>query len=111
MLEQVDPVQYSIRLLVPPGSALTDDLARDGLLGPLAAPSYTYRWSHPDPRMDELQHEVAALVERAERDERDPVATFFEGKARAYAAAGRTPAVAAYATGAVSPRLTESWFC
>ncbi len=111
MLEQVDPVQYSIRLLVPPGSALAADLAVDGLLGPLDAAAYTYAWDHPDERMDQLQREVAALVEGGARLGEQPVDTFYQIKERACALLGRGFAARSYVVGAAPPRLTESWFC
>lgn len=115
MLEQIDPVQYSIRLLVPPGSALMTDLAADGLLGPLDAAAYTYRWAHPDPRMDDLQREVASIAEVGERLGEDPIATYYKIRAATLAATGAKQAelagVAPYSVGAPPPRLTESWFC
>lgn len=111
MLEQVDPVQYSIRLLVPPGSALLAELAPSGLLGDLDASAYTYRWRHPDPRMDQLQAEVARIAEEAEVSGADPISIFFELKHRAYEHAGKRTPKAQYHRGAPSPRLTESWFC
>ncbi len=115
MLEQIDPVQYTIRLLVPPGSALMTDLAADGLLGPLDAAAYTYRWAHPDPRMDDLQREVASIAEAGERLGEDPIATYYKIRAAALAATGAKQAelagVAPYSVGAPPPRLTESWFC
>ncbi|MDP9380054.1 MAG: CUAEP/CCAEP-tail radical SAM protein [Chloroflexota bacterium] len=111
MLEQVDPVQYSIRLLVPPGSALADDLAADGLLGRLDPAAYTYLWEHPDPRMDELQREVAGIAERAEHLGENPVKTFFWIKERAHAAAGLRTGASHYLPRLGPPRLTESWFC
>jgi radical SAM superfamily enzyme YgiQ (UPF0313 family) len=111
MVEQVDPVQYSIRLLVPPGSALVDSLAADGLLGPLDAASFTHLWTHPDPRMDRLQREIAEIVETAGSAREDPIDTFFRIKNRARAAAGMEPVTTGYVAAAAPPRLTESWFC
>ncbi len=118
LLDHVDPVHFSIRLLVPPGSALLDrpDTAR--WLGPLDAASFTYEWRHPDPRLDELQRAVAAVVEEGERDGADPVETFGRIKALAYAHAGRDePVETRHTRGGVLtarrpvPKLTESWFC
>src|SRR5207248_8842585 len=52
-IEHIDPVHLSIRLLVPPSSALLDTVESREWLGELDASSYTYRWQHPDPHMDE----------------------------------------------------------
>ncbi|MDQ3327200.1 MAG: CUAEP/CCAEP-tail radical SAM protein [Chloroflexota bacterium] len=111
LLDQVDPVQYAIRLLVPPGSALAADLAEDGLLGPLDAAAYTYAWQHPDQRMDRLQREVAALVEAGERSGEHPVDTYYRIKVRSGGLLGRAATSRSYVVGAAPPRLTESWFC
>lgn len=115
MIEHVDPVQFTIRLLVPPGSALMEDLSRDGLLGPLDAASYVYRWTHPDPRMDQLAGEVAGIVEAGEHAGHRAVDIFYQIKRRASAVAGRNQraglATAPYAAQVAPPRLTESWFC
>ncbi|MFL5274827.1 MAG: radical SAM protein, partial [Anaeromyxobacteraceae bacterium] len=112
-VRSLDPVQLSIRLLVPPGSLLLGDpeLASEGL----DAAALTHRWRHPDPRMDALQAKVARAVEdgaaRAEPAER----TFETVRRLALAAAGRphdhVVFSAAADTGRRAPRLTESWFC
>ncbi len=106
----LDPVQLSIRLLVPPGSLLLDDptLVTEGV-DPAAL---AYRWRHPDPRMDRLQEAVAREVEDAAACGRDPLVTFERVRALALAAAGRPHThVVAADTGRRAPRLTESWFC
>src|SRR5712691_379035 len=115
LIEHVDPVHFSIRLLIPPGSALLDAPDSHQWLGELDPTSYTYRWQHPDSRMDELQRRVAALVEDAERAQADPIETFFFIKALALAANGQdinvSRAVEDYGTRKILPHLTESWFC
>lgn len=115
LVEHVDPVHFSIRLLVPPGSALLDKPDVQEWLGELDAAAYTYRWTHPDPRMDDLQRKVTALVERAQNVQADPIETFFHIKALALAAKGQdicvSCAVKGYGARKVLPHLTESWFC
>ncbi len=68
-------------------------------LGPLVPEAFYYKWTHPDPRMDELHRAVSAAVEQAARDAEDPGATFYRVRELAETAAGRPP------------RLTEAWFC
>src|SRR5437667_4320 len=84
MVDLVDPIQLTIRLLVPPGSLL---LSRgiQPYLGRLDPAAFTYRWTHPDPRMDALQREVTALAEAAARAAEDPAVTFGRIRALAYA--------------------------
>jgi radical SAM superfamily enzyme YgiQ (UPF0313 family) len=111
LIDHIDPVQYSIRLLVPPGSYLLDRPAMKPYLGPLDQASFSYRWAHPDPGMDRLHKEVSALVERDTQANEDPSATFY----RIWALAdGRRPAgrAAALPWGRIRPpRLSEPWFC
>lgn len=120
LIDHIDPVQYSIRLLVPPGSALLDQPDAAAWIGELDEAAFTYRWQHPDPRLEALQEAVYARVAEA-TDRREPVAATFRAiRALALEAAGRTapdlpfePVLAGVAAGAPTkvPRLTESWFC
>src|SRR5437588_1613290 len=115
LIEQIDPVHFSIRLLVPPGSALLDTVDSPQWLGELDSAAFTYRWRHPDSRMDALYEKVAALVERAERAKASPIETFFHIKAMALAISGKdvdvVEAVQEYGSPRILPHLTESWFC
>lgn len=119
LIEHVDPVQFTIRLLVPPGSALLEEGDASSWVGSLDEANFSYRWSHPDPRMDELHREVSVLVERAMRQRQDNAATFSEVYALAGEAFGQ-PALAragSASRGGVRvttkpvPRLSEPWFC
>lgn len=110
LIPHVPAVQLSIRLLVPPRSALLDAPDRDEWLGPLDAANLTYRWRNPDPCVDELQRQVAAIAEQAGDDPYEAFATIEES---AYEMAGRRaprwerPLV----PDQPPPRLTEDWFC
>jgi radical SAM superfamily enzyme YgiQ (UPF0313 family) len=109
-LAQIDPVQLSIRLLVPPGSLLEGDPELQ--LGALDEEALTWRWDHPDPRMDALQLRIAAAVEDGASRGEDSFETLARVKTLALAAAGREHVhVARPFSGSRSPRLTESWFC
>ncbi len=113
LIDHVDPVQFSLRLLVPPGSALLTREAIRPHLGPLDQASFSYRWTHPDPRMDRLQQEASRLVEAATQAVEDAGVTFYRLKALASAMLGLPVPVA---PGLAPdrrrpPRLTEAWFC
>jgi radical SAM superfamily enzyme YgiQ (UPF0313 family) len=113
LIDHVDPVQYAIRLLVPPGSLLLESEAMRPHLRELVADSFHYRWAHPDARVDALHVRVTALItERAEARE-DAAITFARVRRLADEAAG----MAVREIGDVAPdrrrppRLTEPWFC
>ncbi|WP_376795699.1 CUAEP/CCAEP-tail radical SAM (seleno)protein [Thermogemmatispora sp.] len=115
LVEQVDPVHFSIRLLIPPGSALLESEGRPAWLGELDEAAYSYRWRHPDVRMDQLQERVAQIAEEAAQQGWNPVETFFHIKEEALAVSGcpfdREAALRRYGPPKRPPRLTESWFC
>jgi radical SAM superfamily enzyme YgiQ (UPF0313 family) len=132
LVENVDPIQLAIRLLVPRGSALLwppellNPRRQAGLAtrgGPVTAPSgatftaaydaamFGYRWAHPDPRMDALYEAVSRQVEQAARQAHGNHETLSAIRALAHAAAGREPKALAESRRRFVPRLTESWFC
>jgi radical SAM superfamily enzyme YgiQ (UPF0313 family) len=135
LIDAVDPVQMSIRLLVPPGSLLESHQAFLPHRGRLDAQRFTWTWKHPDPRMDLLHAEVATIVECAAMSGHDARATFARiGAAVRQIAGGPSagaaspdvvdlrdtatsvnpvfvpPSPATLAKGR-PPRLTEPWFC
>jgi radical SAM superfamily enzyme YgiQ (UPF0313 family) len=115
LIYHVDPIQLSIRLLVPRGSSLLGTSAMAPHLSPFDDATFTYTWRHPDPRLDVLQGEIAALVEQAAHSHGDPGSTFYRIKDRALEALGEPiarPLVPAVSLAAAPvPRLTEAWFC
>jgi len=116
LIDAIDPVQYSVRLLIPPGSAL---LAQSGIhrfLGMLDQTGFQHQWSHPDERMDRLHRMISEAVEQASLTGEDPAITFDRLRALAYRVADRQPVVAGSSTSRSPerhrpPRLTEPWFC
>lgn len=125
LVDHGDPVQYSVRLLIPPGSALLSQGVIQPFLGPLDQANFYYRWLHPDPRMDELQKQVAHVVEEAARLQEDPMVTFLRIKrlATGVATGVRSCGALSITNGGPNefkpsspdrkrpPRLTETWFC
>jgi hypothetical protein len=97
LIGNVDPVQYSIRLLVPEGSLLLGHIPDLGVWDPV---KLSYGWSSP---LDDLQREFAAVVEARADDAPGDVFN-------ALRALVDLPVVdARHVTEA--PRLSESWFC
>jgi radical SAM superfamily enzyme YgiQ (UPF0313 family) len=108
LVDHVDPVQFSVRLLVPPGSLLLDHEALRPHLGALVPDGFHYRWAHPDPRMDALHAEVTALVAEAAARNEDAGMTFGRIQDLAFA---RPRARIGTTRRHAAPRLTEAWFC
>ena len=115
LVDHIDPVQYSIRLLVPPGSLLLESDAMRPHLGELVHGAFYYRWTHGDPRMDQLHADVGAAVAQGADGKQDAQVTFARIVALADAAAGESSntlvAVEVPANRSRPPRLTEPWFC
>jgi len=113
LVDAIDPVQFSIRLLIPPGSLLLESAALRPFLGDLVKNQFHHAWTHPDPRMEALHREVSAAVARAADGREDGAVTFQRVRELADRAAGVAPR--AFATPARDrkrpPRLTEPWFC
>ncbi len=107
LVGNVDPVQYTIRLLLPPGSLLLDHPDLAPYLGEYDAERLSYRWRAADPAMDALQVELAALVEVAVGDDLPIPAVY----ARVRQALGLRPVAVDAERAARVPRLSEPWFC
>lgn len=116
LIDRVEPVQYTIRLLIPPGSSLLSQPSIQPYLGTLNQESFSYRWTHPEPRMDDLHKAVSIAVERASQIGEDGFVTFHRVRNLAYAALGKAQPSITFIPNIQSdrkrpPRLTEDWFC
>lgn len=109
LIQHIPAVQLSVRLLVPPNSALLAEADTQTWLGPLNRANFTYSWQHPDPQMDQLQTFVAALAEIGG----DAFAVFRAIEEKAYGLAERPLPSYVHPTifTPAPPRLTEDWFC
>lgn len=115
LIDEVDPIQMAIRLLVPPGSHLLRSPEMERYVTELDAENFIYRWEHPDGRMDKLHEEALILAEDAAARQEDAAATF--ARIRELAAdilerPEQSHPKAVFAPDRIRPpRLTESWFC
>jgi hypothetical protein len=115
LVGSVDPVQLTIRLLVPNGSLLLAHPEMRRHLREYDATQLAWRWEHADPRVDALQAEVAALVATDADAGVDAATTHARLRRHAAHVAGtagidwapREPVLSA----ASRPRLSEAWFC
>jgi hypothetical protein len=62
LVDNVAPVQYGIRLLIPAGSRLLELPEVQELVGEFDETALFYPWIHPNPRVDQLYKDVLALV-------------------------------------------------
>ena len=112
LVDHVAPIQLAIRLLVPEGSRLLmlEDIRPH--IGPFDPATLTYRWAHPDRRVDALQRDVTALVGmRLTTDRRalfDEIAVLAHSRAGLPVPAFDPRPARARAT---VPYLNEPWYC
>jgi len=114
LVYHLDPVQYSIRLLLPPGSWLLDIPEIQPHVGSLVQEDFVYTWRHPDSRVDILQRQVARVAEEAASSGADPATTFNRIKELTLSTISGQPTAARprYRRRRVRPpHLTEAWFC
>jgi hypothetical protein len=112
LVDNVSPVQYGIRLLVPSGSLILDLPDAPDLFGAFDQTALAHPWSHPDLRMDELQATVIDLVSNA--DSRRQAFTQVWRAARRLTATDTWPLQPPLDESvpiATVPYLTEPWYC
>jgi radical SAM superfamily enzyme YgiQ (UPF0313 family) len=116
LIGNVSPVQYAIRLLIIRGSRLLEVPDIGDYLGDFDPDGLCYRWTHPDPMMDELQRRLFDLVETAVAAD-EPRAKVFrricERTAEVLGGQAAQRLDRLDQTGAVHmiPSLSESWYC
>ena len=105
----IDPIQLTIRLLVPRGSLLLD-LPEDDFRAEAFDPdSLSHSWRSIDPRLDELQRQLTGIVDSTGHLSRGEKLDAAAGAI--LRAAGLPEDDIRLADGAGRPRLTEPWFC
>ena len=111
LVESVAPVQLAIRLLITAGSRLLERAEVQSVIGRFDEASLSYQWAHPDPRVDELQRRVEALVAQMQKQHASRTGIFREVRRLTDSSAGslwHQPPLPAQCT---VPYLTEPWFC
>ena len=114
LVQNVPPVQYGLRLLLPPGSPLIARAEADGHLTGFDPDGLTYTWRNPDPAVDALQGEIAAFVGRlacSHHGPTDNADAFARIRAQTARAAGLPPPPPSAASARWVPGLSEAWFC
>ena len=111
LVDQVAPIQLTLRLLVTAGSALLelDELRRQ--IGPFDEGKLVYPWRHLDPAVERLGGDVAAIAGR--RMTADRRAVYAEIQERAYAGCSNAPSPRSSPARqrVETPYLNEPWYC
>lgn len=110
LVGNVDPVQYTIKLLIPEGSLMLQVPQIESYLGGYDAENLTYTWRAADPRTPDLQRRLSQLVEDRQSEGASIAEIFGEVRDACYEAAGRPPGEPVREV-APAPRLTEPWYC
>lgn len=114
LIENVAPVQLTIRLLIPGGSKLLELADVRDLAGPFTPEALSYPWAHPDARLDRLQHELTLLVTRLQNRDAARGEIFHRIRLYVNGVVDRPVPMADFdadSTRRSLPRLTEPWYC
>ena len=110
LLGATDPVQMSIKLLIPKGSLLEDHPAVTPYLDRYDHDALTWRWHFADPETEILHKELESIAANASDCGQESAETLDEMRDAVGRAVGR-PLPAPSRSVTPGPRLTESWFC
>jgi radical SAM superfamily enzyme YgiQ (UPF0313 family) len=125
LVANTDLVQFSIRLLLPPGSLLLEqedavlaeaiDAARTRPRGDTLS-DLAVAWRHRDDRVEELQGAIAALAEAGDAGAADGFEALWELAREAGSPLGAEvpepdPALASRVPAGARLHLSETWFC
>ena len=118
LVDNVSPIQYAIRLLIPGSSRLLELREVRELVAEFDREKLYYPWDHPDPLVDQLYHAVLSEVQRAQRTDESRRHIFERVLSVAYDACNGAAAhelrfapLAPLPARATIPYLTEPWYC
>ncbi len=112
LVGNVDPVQLTIRLLIPEGSLLLDDPELRSSLGAYDSERLSYEWSSSD-EIEQLQTSLASALEKFTVEAAQNHEIFASMWSIVGEASDRVLAVPDFSHESAlgRPRLTEPWFC
>ena len=115
LVENVSPVQLSIRLLIPASSRLLELREVREMVGAFDETSLVYPWANPDPGVDELGGKIQQVVARAQKNGESRWAIFERiwklVRVTAGLPAEEIPQEDVGVARAAIPYLTEPWYC
>ena len=116
LIDEIDPIQMSIRLLIPPESSLLQLQDLKKYIVRFEPEKFSYIWKHPNPKMELLNLKISRIVENHANLKKEALETFvalkkefskiFPEIIKEENVTIRTKKITAK-----PPKLTESWFC
>src|SRR5246127_459188 len=120
LVEHVPPVQLTIRLLIPAGSRLLEVLPlHNAAIGPFQQEALSYPWANSDRRVDRLQCDLEAMVQREAKASASRTTIFGEAWRLLQRAMNEDgdealvplPLVPPGPARVTIPFMTEPWYC
>ena len=112
LIMSVNPVQLSLRLLIPSGSRILELPKEQTCITEFNPASLGYTWVHRDPEIDALQENIRHWTEKAEIDGLSRLQIFNGIRRIALKAVGRNAVdVTEKHCGNTVPTHSESWYC
>jgi radical SAM superfamily enzyme YgiQ (UPF0313 family) len=115
LIEHVSPIQLAMRLLIPAGSKILELPDISPVLQGFDDSALTYRWQHPDARVDQLNDAALQIVQTGEAEGASRQEIFLRLWDAAHKAAQLPtpplPAPTLAAPRGPIPYLSEPWYC
>ena len=120
LVEHVPPVQLTIRLLIPAGSRLLEVLPlHNAAIGPFQQEALSYPWANSDRKVDRLQCDLEAMVQREAKASASRTTIFGEAWRLLQRAMNEDgdealvplPLVPPGPARVTIPFMTEPWYC
>ena len=111
LVDHVAPIQLAIRLLITEGSRLLELPDIRHAVGPFNVQSLTYPWRHEDPRVDQLQATLNAVVGSRMTASRPDVFAKVWDVAHSVGGGSVPPQRSTPRSRATVPYLNEPWYC
>ncbi len=118
LIDNISPVQLAIRLLIPAGSRLLELHEVREIASEFDQVALSYRWQHPDARVDELQRDLEKRVQALAAGGHGRRSIFDAVQRMAKSRTGgnslldqHLPPPIQLPSRAAVPYLTEPWYC
>lgn len=116
LVDNVPPIQYAIRLLIPRGSRLLELEHVRQIIEEFDETALCYPWRNPDQSVDRLYEDVMVTIKHAQREDasrRETFARVWEVSSKAcHGAITELPAgLDRVAPSRRAPSLSEPWYC